>query len=85
MELPGSKAAAFVGSHNMTAFALGGLNGEASVMLEGPINAPEFATVRAHIQEACRQAVQFSSTLKEAFAWWSREFFDGLKAEMFIP
>src|SRR5207245_4397212 len=35
-ELPAGNAAAFVGSHNLTGFALCGLNGEAGVLLEGP-------------------------------------------------
>jgi HKD family nuclease len=34
-ELGGGASAAFVGSHNLTRFALYGLNGEASVLLEG--------------------------------------------------
>ncbi len=32
MELPGGDACAFIGSHNVTAFALTGLNGEAAVL-----------------------------------------------------
>ena len=35
LDMPGDEAVAVIGSHNMTGFALGGLNGEASVMLEG--------------------------------------------------
>ena len=35
-EMPEEKSTAFVGSHNITGFALGGLNGEAGVLLEGP-------------------------------------------------
>ena len=33
MDMPGDAACVFVGSHNLTSFALGGLNGEASVLL----------------------------------------------------
>src|SRR5262245_33140585 len=35
MELPNQQACAFVGSHNVTSFALQGQNGEAAVLLEG--------------------------------------------------
>ena len=57
MELPDSTACAFVGSHNLTTFAIAGLNGEAAVMLEGPLDSPEFDKVRAHINAAQNQAV----------------------------
>ncbi len=33
MEMPNDEACAFIGSHNVTSFALRGLNGEAAVML----------------------------------------------------
>ncbi len=46
MDLPEGQACAFIGSHNMTSFALSGLNGEAAVMLEGPASSPEFEKVR---------------------------------------
>jgi hypothetical protein len=85
MELPGAQACAFIGSHNITSFALTGLNGEAAVMLEGPVDSPEFEKVRQHIAAARSQAVSYSSGMKEAFAWWTREFLDGMKAEMKIP
>lgn len=85
MELCDSKACAFIGSHNMTAFALGGSNGEASVLLEGDKGAPEFAAVRSHIDEARRQASPYSPTMKEAFSWWFKEYVDGLKAEIRMP
>lgn len=85
MELGGGRACAFIGSNNATAFALGGLNGEAAVLLEGESALPEFATIRAHIEEAQSQAVQYSPGFKEAFTWWMREFIDGLKAEIRIP
>jgi len=85
MELPDSKACAFIGSNNLTTFAMAGLNGEASVMLEGSADSPEFEKVRAHIDAARNQAVQYSPGMKEAFAWWMREFIDGLKAQMGLP
>jgi hypothetical protein len=82
MELPDSKACAFIGSHNLTTFAIAGLNAEAAVMLEGPIDSPEFGKVRAHINAAQNQAVAYSPGMKEAYAWWMREFVDGLKTEV---
>jgi hypothetical protein len=85
MEFRDGKASAFIGSHNMTSFALTGLNGEAAVMLEGPTNSPEFKKVRDHIETARNQAVAYSSGMKEAYAWWAREFLDGLRAEVHLP
>ncbi len=85
MELPGAQACAFIGSHNLTLFALEGLNGEAATMIEGPFGSPEFDKVRSHIKVAQSQAVQYSPGMKEAYAWWTREFIDGLKAEVQIP
>jgi hypothetical protein len=85
MELPGNLACAFIGSHNLTSFALMGLHGEASVMLEGPKNSPEFDSIRSHIQTARSQAIQYSSDMKDAYAWWMREFLDGLRTEIEVP
>jgi hypothetical protein len=84
-ELPNSKACAFIGSHNLTTFAIAGLNGEAAVMLEGSADSPEFEKVRAHINAAQNQAVAYSPAMKEAYAWWMREFIDGLKTEIKLP
>jgi hypothetical protein len=85
MELGDGGAAAFIGSHNVTTFALGGLNGEAAVLLEGPADSAEFEKVRRHVEEARQQAVQYSSGLKEAYAWWTREFVEGLRTEIGVP
>ena len=85
MELPDSKACAFIGSHNLTSFAIAGLNGEAAIMLEGPLGSADFEKIRAHINAARNQAVEYSPGMKEAYAWWMREFIDGLKAEVKLP
>jgi len=85
MELPGDLACCLIGSHNLTSFALMGLNGEASVMLEGPKNSPEFNSIRSHIQTARSQATRYSSDMKDAYAWWMREFLDGLRTEIEVP
>ena len=80
MEMPGDRACAFIGSHNLTKFAMRGLNGEAGVLLEGPSSAREFDDVRAHIGEAARQAVEYDPSMKEAYNWWAVEFLGGLKS-----
>jgi hypothetical protein len=85
MELPGGDACAFIGSHNVTAFALTGLNGEAAVLLEGPITSVEFDKIRQHIGTARSQSVVYTPAMKDAYAWWTREFIDGMKAEMKVP
>jgi len=82
MELPGGQAAAFIGSHNVTAFALAGQNAEAAVLLEGPSASLEFAQVRQHIAAIRFQSQQYSPTMKDALVWWTREFIDGLRVEL---
>jgi hypothetical protein len=71
-----------IGSHNLTSFALGGLNGEAAVMLEGPADAAEFRKVRLHIDTAESEATPYSPDLKEAYSWWAKQFFEGLESEV---
>lgn len=82
MEMTGGRACAFIGSHNLTGFAMKGLNGEASVLLEGPSSAKEFDAVRAHICEAARQAVEYDPAMKGAYNWWAVEFLGGLKSHL---
>lgn len=78
MENADGTACAFIGSHNITGFALKGLNGEASVLLEGSINDPEFDKVRNHIEIAKNQAVVYHTEMKEAYSWWANQFMEGL-------
>jgi hypothetical protein len=85
MENLDGSASAFIGSHNVTAYALGGLNGEAAVLLEGEKESSEFVKVRQHIATSRSQAVVYSSAMKEAYAWWTREFIDGMRAEVKLP
>lgn len=85
MDLPGSAACAFVGSHNVTSFALGGLNAEAAVMLEGPADAAQFEEVRRHIDAIQGEAVPYDPAHKEAYAWWLKDYIDGLDAEIALP
>lgn len=81
LDMGDGQAAAFVGSHNLTGFALHGKNGEAGVLLEGPANASQFVALRRHVDEAVRQAVRYDPGMKEAYAWWTMQFIDGLYAE----
>ena len=82
MEMIGGGACAFIGSHNLTGFAMKGLNGEAGVLLEGPSSAKEFDAVRAHIAEAARQAVEYDPSMKDAYNWWAVEFLGGLRSHI---
>jgi HKD family nuclease len=82
MELPEERACAFIGSHNTTNYAMTGQNGEAAVLLEGLASSPEFEKVRQHIELARLQSVIYTSDMKEAYAWWTREFIEGLKSEI---
>ncbi len=81
LEMPDGTAAAFVGSHNLTGFALLGLNGEAGILLEGKATEPEFEALRRHIATAAAQAVPYDPTMKEAYSWWTSQFIDGLRAK----
>lgn len=81
-EMPDGTAAAFIGSHNLTGFALRGWNGEAAVLLEGPASDRGFADIRAHIEEAHRVAVVYDSALKAAYATWYADYLDRLKTDI---
>jgi hypothetical protein len=78
-ELPEGRSAAFVGSHNLTGFALHGLNGEAGILLEGAASEPEFEALRGHIAASVAQATRYDPQMKEAYSWWTTEFLDGLR------
>jgi hypothetical protein len=85
MEMPEAQACAFVGSHNLTSYALGGLNAEAAILIEGAADAVEFQRVRDHIEGVRKEASPYSPALKEAYAWWSKQYFEGLGAEIDLP
>jgi HKD family nuclease len=69
---------AVVGSHNLTGFALRGMNGEAAVLLEGDSGEQIFSDIRLHVQESYRQAVQYDAALKEAYAKWYADYLSKL-------
>lgn len=81
LDMGNGNSAAFVGSHNLTGFALRGLNGEAGVLLEGPTSSPEMTALRDHVNASVAQAVPYDPGMKEAYAWWTMQFIDGLRAE----
>jgi len=74
-EFQDGTAAAFVGSHNITGFALCGLNGEAGVVLEG--SGSPFPDVRTHISAAVAGAIQYDPSQRDAYAWWAGQFMEG--------
>jgi hypothetical protein len=58
-----------------------GLNGEAGVLLEGPAASAQMQAVAAHVDECAAQAVEYSRSMKEAYAWWAVQYFEGLAAK----
>ncbi|MEK7950451.1 hypothetical protein [Luteolibacter soli] len=78
MEHENGTASAVIGSHNVTGFALMGLNGEAAVLLEGPKDDPEFDKIRGHINAAKAESLQYAPQMKLAFSWWTHQFVEGL-------
>lgn len=80
-DMEGEQSTALIGSHNLTGFALRGLNGEAGVLLEGPSIDPIFAEIGAHIDESARQAVSYDPSLKEAYANWYAEYLKRLRTD----
>lgn len=74
--------AAVVGSHNVTNFALNGLNGEAAVCLRGSMSDPSYKALCRHI-EACKdEAVPYDAQMKDAYAWWTAQFLQGMAAKV---
>ena len=55
LEMADNSAVAFVGSHNLTGFALLGLNGEAGVLLEGDAMEAPFVDLRQHVAASVAQ------------------------------
>lgn len=76
-------ASAIIGSHNITGFALSGQNGEASVLLEGKNDDQPFIDIRKHISKSIQSSKPYDSFMKEAYAWWARQFVEGLQYKIF--
>jgi HKD family nuclease len=68
-EMHDGSAVAFIGSHNVTGFALMGLNGEAAVQLEGDSQDVEILSIKRHIEAASSESVRYSSSMKDAYVW----------------
>jgi hypothetical protein len=81
-DMGANRSAAFVGSHNLTAFALGGMNKEAGILLEGDTNDVAFDQLRRHVSMCVAGAIPYDPTMKDAYAWWASEYFDGLRIEV---
>jgi hypothetical protein len=81
LEMPDGTMSVFIGSHNLTGFAMHGLNGEAGVLLEGPFDSDQMQAARSHVDECVAQSVEYLPTMKDAYAWWAVQFFEGLAAK----
>jgi hypothetical protein len=82
MEDAGGNASAIIGSHNLTGFALLGMNGEAAVLLEGQKSCAEFAKIRSHIDTLKNEAVVYSPSQRDALAWWTQQQFNGMRVRL---
>lgn len=82
LDMGSNASAAFVGSHNLTAFALGGMNGEAGILLEGDSDDPVFDQLRRHVSTCVARAILYDPTMKDAYAWWTSEYLRGLRIEV---
>lgn len=80
-EYPDKRFAAVIGSHNVTHFALNGLNSEAAVLLTGPTSDKSYTSIVEHIDRCRREAGVYDPNNKEAYAWWLEQFADGLAAK----
>lgn len=76
-EFADGSAAAFVGSHNITGFALCGLNGEAGVLMKGPVSEAVFADIRQHLCSAITGSVVYDPNQRDGYAWWAGQFMEG--------
>jgi HKD family nuclease len=82
LEMPDGSSTAFIGSHNLTGFALLGLNGEAGVLIDGPTNSPEITAIQDHVNQSRTQSIQYTPEMKEAYSWWTTQFVEGLRSKV---
>ena len=64
LEMEDGHAIAIIGSHNITGYALLGLNGEAAVVVEGLLTDPEMQKIKHHINLSRNQSMQYSPSMK---------------------
>ena len=83
MELPDDMACAFIGSHNLTKFAMSGDNGEAGVLIEGNIDDEIFKNVQNHIKEINNESLIYKHDKREHYEEWAKQSINGFYAEMF--
>lgn len=76
--MPDGTSSAIIGSHNVTVHALAGLNGEASVRIEGDSTDPIFSEVSTHIKESSVRTEVYDPSMKRAYAWWYKQYFQGV-------
>lgn len=80
-DLPGGESAALVGSHNLTGFALHGLNGEAATLVRGPSGDRVFADLKAHVMAVVAGSNRYDPQDRDAYAWWASQFMEGFAAK----
>lgn len=83
MDLPDNKACAFIGSHNLTAFALSGENGEAGVLIEGDKDDENLKKVKRQINAINNDARIYDHKKRDFYIHWNQSYMSGFQAEMF--
>jgi hypothetical protein len=76
------RSTAIVGSHNMTGFAMGGQNTEASVLVETDRDGPLMQEVRDHIAAARSESIPYDPGMRLAYAWWFRQLLVGMERKV---
>lgn len=73
------RSTAIIGSHNLTGFAIGGQNTEASVLVEAASDDPLIQQVRDHIAAVAAESTMYDPAMRTAYAWWFKQAFDGMR------
>lgn len=76
------RSTAIVGSHNMTGFAIGGQNTEASVLVEADREDPLIQEVRDHITAVQSESIPYDPSMRLAYAWWFRQLLVGMERKI---
>ena len=83
LDLPDNKACAFIGSHNLTAFALSGENGEAGVLIEGDRDDENLKKVKKQINAINNDASIYDPKKRGLYIQWNQNYMIGFQSEMF--
>ena len=78
-ELPEGRATAYIGSHNLTEYAIAGSNCEAGVRLRGPRSKPQFEKIRQHIAQIRSKTIKFDPNMIDQYVWLQDKYLDSLK------